>query len=151
MKPILQALLLADRIYTDRDTGKKIIAGVFHQLRFIRQENFEKAIDQQAGNIPIVPAGYSAGSPFAYASLTGIHGKQPLEVRYVNLSDDKIQFQFNVTVESTDPLSTLEIVLPLPSLPSGKEGRFALEVLWKDEPIGLFRVSVEEVNPRGTK
>jgi hypothetical protein len=34
VKPILQAILVADHIYTDQTTGKKIVAGIFNSLRF---------------------------------------------------------------------------------------------------------------------
>jgi hypothetical protein len=32
MKPLLQALLIADHVYEDKVTGKKIVAGIFHRL-----------------------------------------------------------------------------------------------------------------------
>ena len=31
--PIVQAILLADHVYQDRETGKYVIAGTFNQLR----------------------------------------------------------------------------------------------------------------------
>ena len=37
-KPLLQALILADHVYQDAQTGKKVIAGTFNQLFFFRQD-----------------------------------------------------------------------------------------------------------------
>ncbi|HTU25814.1 MAG TPA: hypothetical protein VMF30_10470 [Pirellulales bacterium] len=34
MKPVLQALLVADHVYCDAVTGKKIVVGIFHSVRF---------------------------------------------------------------------------------------------------------------------
>ena len=34
MTPVLQALVVADRVYEDKGTGKKIIAGTFSRLFF---------------------------------------------------------------------------------------------------------------------
>ena len=31
-RPLLQALLVADHVYQDKDTGKKVIAGTFNSL-----------------------------------------------------------------------------------------------------------------------
>lgn len=145
MKPILQALLVADRIYTDAATGKKIVVGIFSHLLFIRKESFQAEIEKNAGQLPTMPGGYQAGSPFAYANLTNVHGEQAFVLRYVDLDDDSVVFQCEIKVQSPDPISPVEIVIPLPSLPSTKAGVFALELLWNEnDPMGAFRITVKE-------
>ncbi len=37
MKPILQALILADHIYEDKATGKKIVAGIFNRVVVVKK------------------------------------------------------------------------------------------------------------------
>lgn len=144
MKPILQSLLLADRIYEDKLTGKKIIAGIFHNLKFIRKEDFEKEIERCGGNVPLMPAGFQTGSPFAYVSMTEIRGEEPFTLRYVDLQTDEILMQFEFKIKVPDPLRIVDLVLPLPTLPTHKAGVFALELLWCDEPLGSYRLIVEE-------
>ncbi|MSR57278.1 MAG: hypothetical protein EXS05_06370 [Planctomycetaceae bacterium] len=145
MKPILQALLVADRVYTDAVTQKKIVVGIFSQINFIRTESFQAAVEQNTGQLPTMPGGYNAGSPFAYANLTSVHGEQRFVLRYVDLSDDSVVFQGEIKVECKDPLSPVEIVIPLPALPATKSGVFALELLWNEnDPMGSFRITVKE-------
>ena len=47
-KPVLQALLLADHIYQDKDTGKKIIAGTFNSLSISKTKAPTKGANQGA-------------------------------------------------------------------------------------------------------
>jgi hypothetical protein len=150
VKPVLQALLVADQVYEDKRTGKKIIAGVFHNLWFKRQEDVAAELKKQ-GLDGTMPGGMLAGSPTAYACLTEIRGKQPFVLRYVDLQEDTPLFQAEFNVSCADPLKVVELVLPLPPLPATKAGTFALELLWKDEPLGSFRVTVAELQTEGPK
>ncbi len=54
-------------------------------------------------------------------------------------------FRTEFTATSNDPLQPLDVVLPLPQLPTDKPGTFALELVWNDEVIGSHRLIVEEV------
>lgn len=143
MKPILQALLLADRVYEDKLTGKKIIAGIFHKMFYIPKEHLKDEAEK-LGGIPFMPAGFQAGSPFAYISMTEIRGEQPFSVRYVDLSNDNVLLQLEFKASVQDPLEIVDFILPLPPLPANKPGVFALELLWRDEPLGSCRLKVEE-------
>ncbi len=142
MKPLLQALLLADRIYQDI-TGKHIIAGTFNKLVFAKGGAKPRILEIDGEEKQIVPGGVQAGSPYAYISLTEIHGKIKCVLRYVNVEQDRALFQTHFAIECTDPLKTVEIVLPMPTLPL-VPGVHALELLCDDEPIGSHRIIVEE-------
>lgn len=146
MKPVLQALLIADRIYQDTVTGKKVVAGIFHQILFISKEKMQAEASQHGANtLPVIPGGYQTGSPFAYISLTDVKpGRQPFVARYVDLSSDNVLFQVDFHVTVQDPLQIVELVLPLPSLPAIAPGAFAFELLWNDEPLGSYRIIVKE-------
>ena len=145
MKPVLQALLLADHIYEDKTTGKKVVAGIFHQLCYIPRDVLKAESEKQGGSIPVIRAGYQSGSPFAYFSLTDIHpGDQEFTARYVDLHDDRVWFQIQVKLNVEDRLQVAEVIIPLPVLPAFKPGVFAFELLWHDEPLGSYRVNVVE-------
>lgn len=149
MKPVLQALLLADKIYDDRTTGKKVIAGTFNRLLIAPNVKFEP-IEGADGNTTLqMPGGMEAGSPSAYFSVTECRGQLRFELRYVDLSDDKVYLSTEINVECNDPLLTIEAVVPMPKLPTPHPGAFALELLCNDEPIGSLRVHVQEIEIRG--
>lgn len=147
-RPILQALLIADHVYTDAATKKKIVAGIFQQMRFIPAEKVEAEIERRkksGAEQKVMPIPVRAGSPFVYASLTNLRGVQEFELRYVDLEDERPIFRFRFSIEARDPLQASELVFPLPSLPADKAGVFALELLWGDgDPLGSFRVTVTE-------
>lgn len=147
LKPVLQALLVADHVYTDQVTGKKIVAGIFHQMVFTRKPprgESEHPADEGV-QIQVRAGGHRAGSPFCYISLTDVHGKQEFELRYVDLANDQVLLKAGFGIVSSDPVATAEVALPLPSLPTGTPGTFALELLWNNEPLGSHRIIVREL------
>ena len=151
-KPILQSLLIADQIYTDKASGKKIIVGVFQTLGFITPDAMREHVER-VGQPPaaVMQSGFDAGSPHAYISLTEVRGKQEFSLRYVSLQDDRAIFEAILAVDNDDPLKTIELVLPLPRLPTEVPGMFALELLWgKDNvPLGMYRIRVQDVRLTG--
>jgi len=163
-KPVLQALLLAEHVYQDRATGKKIIAGTFNRLNFTRRR--PPLPPPPEGDVPFAvppaapPAGLpearelhnviSPGSPFAFITLTEVHGTIPLELRYVDLQNNAVLLTPRFQVSCDDPLNTLELTIPIPMLPAPHEGVYALELLHDNEPLGSMRiVAVENPAPEG--
>ena len=146
MKPVLQALLLADRIYRDT-TGKHIITGTFNKLCFAKGVAKPKTAEIDGEKRQVIPGGTQAGSPSAYISLTDIRWKIKCVLRYVNLDRDQVLFQTQFSIECPDPLQTIELVLPMPMLPH-MPGVHALEFLCDDEPIGSHRIIVEEIEAK---
>ena len=144
MKPILQALILADHIYEDRLSRKKIIAGTFNKLSFRRLVNASSDDEgaKQEQNKPL--AGPTAGSPSLYISLTEVRGETPLSIRYVDLLDNLVLLQVDFLVKCEDPLQNVEAILQLPRLPVRNPGAHALELLVNDEPLGSLRIIVVE-------
>jgi hypothetical protein len=144
IKPILQALVLADNVYVDRMTGKFIIAGTFtHLFVFNPIPQPDATADPVVGGMRKLGPHevFSTGSPFAYISLTNVRGKVPLELRYVDLGENTAMLKFELAVEGDDPLKTIEMAVRLPRLPP-KIGTYALELLADDELLGSHRVSV---------
>lgn len=142
LKPVLQALVLADHVYEDKATGKKIIAGTFNTLLIRRRQRADAAR-------PVMPAVQQAGSPYCYISLTDAAGEIPLSLRYVDLSNEQVLFEVKIQVKSDDRLATLELIAPLPTLPTPHEGTYTLELHCGDEPLGSLRVQVREIRAPG--
>ncbi len=147
--PKLQSLLLADKIYEDRATGKKVVAGIFHKLFFQKQTLVREVVEGGEKRV-LIPGGMQSGSPSCYISLTDVSGRVKFELRYVSLKDETVLLKTGFLVESEDRLGTVEIILPLPTLPTLYAGVFALELLADDEPLGSLRVIVEEIQPPPT-
>lgn len=145
-KPVLQALLLADHVYQDKDTGKKIIAGTFNQLSISKVKPPPKDAPPAAqGPRPMSPAEISRpGNPTAFISLTDVRGPTELELRYVDLADNGVLLGVKFEVRSDDPLKTVEVILPVPPLPTPHPGVYALELVYANEPLGALRVTALE-------
>jgi len=145
VKPILQALLLAERVYEDKGSGKKIIAGTFNRLLFQRGSSSPQEIEEDGVKRQVVPGGVHPGSPCAFISLTDIRGTISCVLRYVNLQEDKPLLECKFSVRCDDPLQTVEVAIPMPPLPMSKAGVHALELLCNDEPVGSLRITVQEI------
>ncbi len=146
-KPVLQALLLADHVYQDKGTGKKVIAGVFNQLNLTKPKPAPPdAAQATTGPRPLSAADASRpGSPMVFISLTEVRGVAELELRYVDLSNNGVLLTAKFPVQSNDPLKTVEAVVPVPPLPVPHPGVYALELLHEDEPLGALRITAVEM------
>ncbi len=182
-KPVLQALVLADHIYQDKITGKKIIAGTFNRVCFtrIKRPLEQPGVESELGESPspspfqstsetAMPSSASlppsstppppgarrmtaadvqkAGSPYAFISLTDVHGPTLLEMRYRDLSTEAILFGISFQVASEVPLDTGEAVVPVPPLPTPHAGVFALELLAENELLGALRITAVDTSEK---
>jgi hypothetical protein len=145
VKPVLQALVLAERVYEDVGSGKKIIAGTFSRILFSR------AVPQGEVTLPngkkqtILMAGADGGSPYAYLSMTDVCKGTELILRFVNIEKNIVLFGTKIVVEEADRLGTVELSLPLPKLPIAEAGLYALEVMCEGEILGSHRIEAEEL------
>jgi hypothetical protein len=128
VRPVLQALVLADHIYIDAKTGKKIIAGTFNHLA-----------------APEFPS-YFGRSTYAFISMTEVHGHIPVTLRYTDLSTSETLLELgDLPMDApNDPLATVEMVIELPRFPMPHEGIFAFEVYVREEQIGALRIQVSK-------
>lgn len=148
MKPVLQALVLAERVYEDKTTGKKIIAGTFNQLLI------QKGISPPEQRLPdgskrwLVPGGTDSGCPAAYISLTGVAEGTELSLQFVNVSKNEVLFQTGFRITSVNRLDTIEIVAPLPPMAMfvQETGTFSLDVVWNNEILGSHRILIKEID-----
>lgn len=127
IQPILQAIVLADQIYVDTRTNKKVIAGTFNQF---------------SGQLPA-----TFGRPaFVFLCLTGVRGRLPLVIRFVDLSNGQILLETDeITIVQESPLHAAEVVSEMHGLPLPHEGAFAFEVYSGNEQLGSLRVLVKEL------
>jgi len=150
MKPVLQALVLAERIYTDHHSGKKIIAGTFNRVRIGKIKTQERKLPDGSKR-QLVPGGTDIGCPSVYLSLTDVVDGTELTLQFVNVTKNQILLESGFKINSKDRLATIEIVAPLPPLAhvAGEAGVFSLDVVWNGEILGSHRIRVEEIQVTG--
>lgn len=131
MKPILKALLLADHVYDDRATGKKVIAGTINSVAV-------SEVELRA---------------CAYVSLTGVHAAALLRLKYTDLENDKALREFEIDIISAEPLDIIELAVPSAPLPAPRGGSYVLELFAQNgntlEPLGSHRVQTIENEAEG--
>lgn len=149
MKPVLQALVLAEQIYTDGPSGKKIIAGTFNRLIV---GTVKTQLEQPDGTkLPLLPGGVDPGCPMVYISLTDVIDGTELTLQMVDVSKNRPLFQTGVQINEKNRLATVEIVIPLPRLSTFVRGlgTLSFDVLWQGEILGSHRLLVESAPSDG--
>lgn len=132
VKPILQALVLAERVYALANGGK-VIAGTFNTLTLPKSETPEAAP-------AIVAGGGIQGSPAAYLSLTNVGDGMELALQFVSLAHNKVLFETKIEITAGDPRATVEVIVELPSLKIPGPGDYAFEVVCEGEILGSSRL-----------
>jgi hypothetical protein len=124
-KPVLQAILLADYVYTDQLTQKKVIAGTFNQIQFSE-----------------FPASVSV---CVYAAITNLQGDFTVTFRYSDLDTNEalLTLAGSSTIRSDDRLAVFEFVCYVPQMPAPHPGLYAMELLVDGELVGQSRIRVQ--------
>jgi len=126
-RPVLQAIILADHVYEDMHSGKKVIAGTFCEMAAVS-----------------FPSKYNRGA-FLFLSLTEFQGKLPITIEYVDLVRNETLLEFgDILAFANNPSETCELVVELPELPLPHSGTYAFEIYLYDVPLGSFRFIVSE-------
>lgn len=124
-RPFLQALVLADQVYTDKNTNKRIIAGTFNTLHAME---FPSMFGRMT---------------FAYMSLTNLQGEYDFVLRFIDLKENEILLESSpLHCSCNEPLATHELVLPVPTFPMPREGVYMFELYANNEAIGYLRMLV---------
>jgi hypothetical protein len=148
MKPILQALLLADHVYEDKSTGKKIISGTFNQIML--NTNPPPMVEGPDGvKRPQAQRGSDPGCPSAYISVTDVIDGTELQLQFVNVSTNQQVFECNIKIAAKDRLAVHEIVMPLfpwSVMLGGQAGTYSLDVLCQGELLGSHRLLVTKTD-----
>lgn len=143
MKPIVQALLLADHIYTDAKTGKKIIAGTFERVLLGKDQPITKEEQRQDGSkVNRVFGGTDPGCPSVYVNMTDVVNNTKITLQFVNVSKNKAVFGMDLAVQCHDRFAHVQIDVPLPPLRQivPEPGVYSMDILWEGEIIGSYRI-----------
>ena len=145
MKPVLQALVLAEKVYEDK-TGKKIIAGTFDAVFYKRIADLVQERELPSGKTQrLVPGGLHGGSPWAYISVTDALDGTELTLQFVNLTRNIVLLETKIVIQSQDRLNAVEIIAPLPPLPISEDGTYAFEVVCEGQILGSHRIIAKEL------
>ena len=124
--PVVQSFILAEHVYQEAQTGKKVIAGTFQNITTL--------------TFPVV-----LPKAFIYLALTNARGKLNLQVRVVDLTDDSVLLKSDVVKgEVPDPLLTAEMVMELPGLQFRHPGQYAVEAYCNEQRIAGLRINVKD-------
>jgi len=119
----VQSFVLADHVYVDTRTGKKVIAGTFNQVNLAEGDV----------RLPREVA--------AYLALTNCRGHVELQLRHIDLAGDTVLLKTGIIkIDAEDPLHVYEVVAHIPPLPLPHPGIYALEVYCNDQCVGGLRI-----------
>jgi len=145
MKPVLQALVVAERVWEDR-SGKKIIGGTFNSYSFSKKPPMAEIPLPDGTTHKRIQGGTRVGSPYAYVSLTDVCDGTKLQLQFVNMTRNAVLFGTEAILTNVDRLKTLELVFPLPELPISEAGTYAIEVLCDGDLLGAWRITAVDLD-----
>jgi hypothetical protein len=137
VKPVLQALILAERIFEDKG-GRKIICGTFNTLHLWPSRQHDNTVEQDNESEGL-PTGVS-GSPYAFISLTDVCNNTTLELQFASLKPNRVLLSNQLKIECHDRLATIELVVPLPHLIVPGPGVYTFDVIYDGEVLGSHRM-----------
>ena len=117
MKPVLQALLLADHVYEDK-SGKKIIAGTFNRIVFSSKQPIKEIETPDGSKRQVLLGGMQSGSPYVYMSLTDVCEGTRLQLQFVNITKNTALLGTDIEVKCEDRLRTGPVRISV----SGEQG-----------------------------
>jgi hypothetical protein len=149
VRPVLQALILADRVYEDK-SGKKIIAGTFNRVLLNRTAHIPK--DHPTDETKkLVQGGTDIGCPSVYVSLTDVVPELDVTLQFTNVSTNQVLLEMPIKIQCPDRLATVEFAMALP--PLGRivqgPGTYSLDLVWNGEIIGSHRIVAQDVTEQG--
>lgn len=144
VKPVLQAMVLADHVYQDRLTGKHIIAGTFTKIIFRKPRDGKITDGKVAGETVPVWQASQMGSSLLYLAFTSVHNTPELHLRFVDLSDASVLLELKFNLQAEDPVAVVELSIPMPRLPiERKKACYSLDLLWQNEQLGAWRIDAD--------
>lgn len=140
--PVLQALLVADRIYELAHNGGMVIAGTLNKLTLNPAPKSHQVQQDDGTRIQRVEA-RTPVAPNVYISLTDVHNNTELSIQLVDLSRNEVLMHTSFVIENGDRIGSTEIIAPMPPLNIiQRPGAYAIEVVFNDEILGSYRIDV---------
>ncbi len=120
----LQALVLADHIYRDHDSGKYVIAGTFHQV-----------------NVPAFPG--SLGKTVGiFISLSGLDGTVEVRLEFVDAASGEVLMSTQrMQMYGEDRRLPVELAVEVPPLPLPHAGYYLFRLAADGRVLGESTVS----------
>ena len=114
--PVVNSLLIADRVYRDRDSGKWIIAGVFSGLK-------TRALPGRLDQLNI------------FFQLTNARRSFDLWLRVEHAESGEVMFEMGgpMHVSPADPLRVIEHLVRLQDVLFRREGKYWIQLLSGEE------------------
>lgn len=129
-KPILKALILADHVYRDGETGKCVIAGTFDSVH--------------AAKFPTV-----FPRSWAYIALTEVRPATSVLLSFEDQRMKVLAQSPQLPIQVADPKQTVELVVQLPPrIKIENPGIYRLSVYCEDEMIASHKVSIAQAPSR---
>ena len=131
--PLVQAILLCDRVYKDDDSTKCVLAGTFNKVRLAE-----------------FPAEYAPAT--LYINLSDFSGLHKISFRFKRLVDDMILEESpEFEIYHDDRREHHECIFELPPMEFPEPGRYTWEVVFnRTETLGTADVEavlMEEISP----
>ena len=121
--PHVNAVLLADHAYVDKEWGSWVIAGTFNTLFVPRFPHAHHAV-------------------WLYLNLSDWVGTHKLSLRWYRLdTQEEVMRSGEFEVSNSDRLAHFERRLNIPSLPVPQPGTYGLEILWDNAYLALRKVT----------
>lgn len=121
----VQALLLADHIYLDQETGKHVIAGTFHQL-----------------NVVAVPTTFSRPIGL-FLSLVGLSRPTSIDLEFVTEPSDEVLMGLqSLDLPADDPDLPVTVAIEVPPLPLPRAGRYRFQIVANGQVVGTTTLVV---------
>lgn len=131
--PVVNSLLIADRVYRDRDSGKWVIAGVFSGLK-----------------TRLLPARLDQLNVFF--QLTNAGRSLDLRLRIEHAESGEVMFEMGgpMHVSPADPLRVIEHLVRLTDVLFRREGKYWIQLLSGEEILAQAPLSVQIVPPESS-
>ena len=130
-KPIVNAMLVCDRVITEASTNKKSLIGIFENIN--------------AFQFPCVHHMLSV-----YIKLTDANGLYKFRLELVDLDDDSAIAKAEIPKEINiqDPLKTHDLVFNLGALKFGHPGKYEFRIFANNEIFGQKTFVVNKIEKR---
>lgn len=129
--PIVQAFLLADRVFRDVETGKVIIAGTFNTIR-----------------AHAFPTAHLSGADI-YLALTDFAGEVPLKLQLKHAKSDSTMVELAFPVVAKNKLQLTECKLSMPPLMFTSAGEYHIELVHADSNVHIATIRLQVVQIEG--
>jgi hypothetical protein len=127
-KPLPLALLLADQVYQDRESGKWVVAGIFSSIGFRALPGVQNTMS-------------------VFFQVTNISAPVELRLRVEHADGDATVLDVGGPIRARDPLEVISSRIVLRNVPFQKQGKYWVQLLSGQEILTQVPLHVSLVSP----